>query len=155
MSARPLRLSVNGKTRELAVPDHRLLLDLLRNDLGLLAARETCGLGACGACTVLLDGAPIASCITLARYAEGKEITTLEGIAPDDGLHPVQKSFLEHNAFQCAFCTPGMVMMACALLKEKPRPSEAEIRDYMAGNICRCTTYHEIIRAIHEAHRFA
>ncbi|MBI2880036.1 MAG: (2Fe-2S)-binding protein [Candidatus Tectomicrobia bacterium] len=155
MSARPLKLSVNGKTRELAVPDHRLLLDLLRNDLGLVATRETCGLGACGACTVLLDGAPIASCITLARYAEGKEVTTLEGIAPDDGLHPVQKSFLEHNAFQCAFCTPGMVMMACALLKENPRPSEAEIRDYMAGNICRCTTYHEIIRAIHEAHRFA
>ncbi len=155
MNARPLKLSVNGETRELTVPDHRLLLDILRRDLGLVATKETCGLGACGACTVLLDGAPIASCITLARYAEGKEVTTLEGIAPGDGLHPVQKAFLEFNAFQCAFCTPGMIMMACALLKENPRPSEAEVRDYMAGNICRCTTYHEIIQAIREAHRFA
>ncbi|MFQ5914918.1 MAG: (2Fe-2S)-binding protein [Nitrospinota bacterium] len=155
MSGRPLKLSVNGKPLELTVPDHRLLLDLLRNDLDLVATKETCGLGACGACTVLLDGEPIASCITLARYAEGREVTTLEGIASGDDLHAVQKAFLEFNAFQCAFCTPGMIMMACALLKENPRPSEAEIRDYMAGNICRCTTYHEIIHAIAEAHRFA
>ena len=156
MSGRPLQLSVNGKTHEITVPDHRLLLDALRNDLGLEATKETCGLSACGACTVLLDGEPIASCITLARYAEGKkEVTTLEGIAPDGDLHPLQKSFLKHNAFQCAFCTPGMIMMASALLAENPKPSEAEIREYMAGNICRCTTYHEIIQAIKDAHTFA
>ncbi len=155
MNTRPLKISVNGKERELDIPDHRLLLDVLRHDLGMVATKETCSLGACGACTVLLDGEPIASCLTLARYAEGKEITSLEGITPKDDLHPLQKSFLKHNAFQCAFCTPGMIMMACALLKDNPKPSETEIRDYMAGNICRCTTYHEIIRAIQDAHSFA
>jgi carbon-monoxide dehydrogenase small subunit len=155
MTNRPLNLSVNGKSHELTVPDHRTLAEVLRHDLGLIATKETCGLGACGACSVLLDGEPIASCVALARYAEGREVTTLEGIAARGELHPLQKSFLEHNAYQCAFCTPGMIIMACGLLKENPKPSEAEIRDYMAGNICRCTTYHEIIRAIGDAHRFA
>jgi carbon-monoxide dehydrogenase small subunit len=103
----------------------------------------------------LLDGEPVASCILLARYAEGKELTTLEGIEKNGDLHPVQKSFLEHNAFQCAFCTPGMIMMAVALLRENPKPTEEEVREYMAGNICRCTTYHEIIQAIKDAHNFA
>ncbi len=154
MSGRPLTLSVNGKTHEITVPAHKLLLDALREDLGLVATKETCSLGACGACTVLLDGEPIASCITLARYAEGREVITLEGIEKNGELHPLQKSFLAHNAFQCAFCTPGMIMMACGLLKDNPKPSEAEIREYMAGNICRCTTYHEIIRAIQDAHNF-
>ncbi len=154
MSGRSLKLLVNGETHEVIVPDHRLLLDVLRDNLSLVATKETCSLGACGACTVLLDDEPVASCITLARYAEGREVTTLEGIEENGDLHPLQKSFLAHNAFQCAFCTPGMIMMGCGLLKDNPKPSEAEVREYMAGNICRCTTYHEIIRAIQDAHNF-
>ena len=148
MSGHPLQLSVNGKTHEITVPDHRLLLDTLRNDLGLEATKETCSLGACGACTVLLDGEAIASCITLARYAEGKEVTTLEGIAPGDDLPPLQKSFLKHSAFQCAFCTPGMIMAAVSLLDEEPNPTETDVREGLEGNLCRCTGYHNIVKAV-------
>ena len=148
-------LNINGRSHTVSVRPDETLLDALRERLSLTGSKEGCGEGDCGACTVLLDGEAIASCITLARYAEGKEVTTLEGIAPDGDLHPLQKSFLKHSAFQCAFCTPGMIMMASALLEETPKPSEDEIREYMAGNICRCTTYHEIIQAIKDAHTFA
>ena len=146
-----VRLKVNGKEQELTIPTQRLLVDCLRYDLGLTGTKEGCSVGVCGACTVLLDGKMVASCISLAVAAEGAEITTIEGLAQDERLHPVQQSFIDYGGFQCGICTPGQVMAAKALLDENPDPTEAEIKDWMMGNLCRCTGYYKILESIVKA----
>ena len=148
-----LRLNINGTSHEVDAKPLESLLAVLRDRLNFTGTKDGCGEGVCGACTVLLDGEPVSSCLLLASYAEGKKITTIEGIAPDSKLHPLQKAFLDNGAFQCGYCTPGMILMAKALLDRNPHPSEEEIRDFMAGNICRCTSYVEIVRAVKQAAR--
>jgi carbon-monoxide dehydrogenase small subunit len=148
---RPIRLTVNGTSRELEVPTSRTLLDCLRYDLGLTGSKEGCGEGVCGACTVLLDGKMISSCIALAVFADGREVTTVEGLAEDERLHPVQQAFIDFGGFQCGICTPGQVVAAKALLDANPKPSEAEIREWMLGNLCRCTGYYKIVESIQAA----
>jgi aerobic-type carbon monoxide dehydrogenase small subunit (CoxS/CutS family) len=123
-------------------------LEVLRDDLGLVGAKEGCGVGMCGACTVLVDGLPFSGCLMLAAQAAGKEIITIEGLAHDGLLHPVQQAFIDKGAFQCAYCTPGFVLAAVALLEENPSPSEAEIREYLSGNLCRCGSYRNILEAV-------
>ncbi len=145
---RTLSLTVNGEAHEILVEPHLTLLELLRDHLDLSGAKEGCGEGACGACTVLMDGKPIRSCLTLAMEAEGREITTVEGLASPGGLDPLQRAFVEHGAVQCGFCTPGMLMAAKALLLEDPHPDEEKIRDAIGGNVCRCTGYAKIVEAI-------
>ncbi len=131
------------------VEPRRTLLELIREDLELTGTKEGCGLGECGTCTVLLDGKPIKSCITLAVQANGREVTTIEGLEKADGtLHPLQQAFIDHGAIQCGFCTPGMVLSAKALLDENPKPTELEVRQAIAGNLCRCTGYQKIVEAI-------
>lgn len=141
---------INGQKKKLSVKPNDLLINVIRDDLFLTGDKYGCGIGECGACTVLLNGEPILSCLTLAATVDGKEITTIEGLAEGDRLHPMQKAFLENGAVQCGFCTPGMILTATALLKENPNPTEDEIKDYMRGNICRCTGYVQIIKAIEE-----
>jgi len=148
---RPIRITVNGVPREMEVPAYRTLLDCLRYDLGLTGSKEGCGVGVCGACTVLLDGKMISACIALAVFADGREVTTVEGLAEDERLHPVQQAFIDFGGFQCGICTPGQVVAAKALLDENPNPSEAEIREWMLGNLCRCTGYYKIIESIRAA----
>ena len=150
-----IKLRVNGKKHELEVPTNRLLIDCLRYDLGLTGTKEGCSVGVCGACTVLMDDEMISSCITLAVMADGHEITTVEGLAQNGELHPVQKSFIQYGGFQCGICTPGQVVAAKALLDENPRPNEDEIKDWMMRNLCRCTGYYKIIESIQKAHQFA
>ena len=148
---RKIRLTVNGTARAVEIPTYRTLLDCLRNDLGLTGSKEACGVGVCGACTVLLDGKMISSCIALAVSADGHEITTIEGLARDERLHPVQQAFIDAGGFQCGICTPGQVVSAKALLDAIPNPSDAEIREWMLGNLCRCTGYYKIIESIRAA----
>lgn len=144
----PIRLMVNHEAYDLVIAPNRTLLDVLRNDLHLTGAKEGCGEGVCGACTVLLNGVPVRSCLTLAATVQGKEITTIEGLREGENLHPVQEAFVRHHAIQCGFCTPGMILTAYALLMENPNPSELEIRQAISGNICRCTGYAKIVEAI-------
>ncbi len=146
-----LNFWVNNQPITTLVEPHLTLLEVLRDNLGLTGTKEGCSTGECGACTVLLDGAPVASCLILAMGAEGKEVTTIEGLAINDELHPVQKAFMAHGGVQCGFCTPGMLMSSVALLAQKRRPSEIEIRDALAGNLCRCTGYDKILRAVESA----
>ena len=148
---RKIRLTVNGTARAVEIPTYRTLLDCVRNDLGLTGSKEGCGVGVCGACTVLFDGKMISSCIALAVSADGHEITTIEGLAGDEGLHPVQQAFIDAGGFQCGICTPGQVVSAKALLDAIPSPSDAEIREWMLGNLCRCTGYYKIIESIRAA----
>lgn len=148
-----IRLAVNGEQHELLVAPNRTLAQVLRDDLGLTGAKQGCGEGECGACTVLLDGEPVSSCLVLAVQAEGHEITTIEGVADGNELHPVQQAFVEHGAVQCGFCTPGMVLSAKALLDRKRRPTEHEIRSALSGNLCRCTGYQKIVEAVRAAGR--
>lgn len=143
----PINISVNGEEYHLEVKPNRVLLDVLREDLGLTGTKKGCGLGKCGACTVLLNGRPVHSCLILAPHADGKEITTIEGIAGDEP-HPLQTAFAEKGAVQCGFCTPGMINAAKALLDSNPDPDEAEIKQAIAGNLCRCTGYNQIVSAI-------
>ena len=143
-----IEFTINGKKRNLSVKPNDLLINIIRNDLFLTGSKYGCGIGECGACTVLLDGEPVLSCLTLAATVDGKEITTIEGLAKGNELHPMQKAFLKNGAVQCGFCTPSMILTATALLKENPNPTEDEIRDYMRGNICRCTGYIQIVKAI-------
>jgi len=144
-----ITLKVNGVKRELLVSPNELLLNVLRDRLGLTGAKYGCGIGECGSCTVILDGEPVLSCLTLAIGVDGSDIVTAEGLLqPDGSLHPVQESFLEHGAVQCGFCTPGMILMGKALLDENPKPTEDEIREYIRGNLCRCTGYTQIVKAI-------
>jgi len=139
---------VNGEDHEVLIKPNRTLLEVLRQELHLTGAKEACGIGACGACTVLVNGSPVNSCITLAVDVEGKEIETIEGLAQGDHLHPLQKAFIDHHAFQCGFCTPGMIMTAKALLQRNAVPTEEEIKKALSGNLCRCTGYVNITNAI-------
>ena len=143
-----ITLTVNGVQHELEVPARRLLVDCLRYDLGLTGTKEGCSVGVCGACTVLVDGNMTASCLTLAVAADGAEITTIEGLAQDGRLHPVQQAFVDYGGFQCGICTPGQVMAAKALLDVNPSPTEEEIKEWMMGNLCRCTGYYKILESI-------
>jgi carbon-monoxide dehydrogenase small subunit len=146
-----IRLTVNGTAHELEIPPSRTLLDCLRYDLGLTGSKEGCGVGVCGACTVLLDDKMISSCIALAVFADGRSVTTVEGLARDERLHPVQQAFMDAGGFQCGICTPGQVVSAKALLDAIPNPSDAEIREWMVGNLCRCTGYYKIVESIRAA----
>ncbi|MBI4527566.1 MAG: (2Fe-2S)-binding protein [Deltaproteobacteria bacterium] len=143
-----IRCTVNGVDRTLLVPSQETLLLTLSRRLGLCGAREVCGLGVCGACTVLVDGAPISSCTYLAAFADGSTILTIEGMAKGNALHPLQEAFIKLGASQCGYCTPGMILSAKALLDANPRPTETEIRRALAGNLCRCTGYNRIIQAV-------
>jgi len=142
-----IKLNINGQAHELAVEPRRTLLEALRNDLGLTGAKKGCDEGTCGACTVLLDGKPIYACLTLAIECEGCEITTIEGLAQDGKLHPIQEAFIEYDALQCGFCTPGQILSVKALLDENPRPTEEDVKRAVSGNLCRCGAYPNIIRA--------
>lgn len=141
-------LTVNGEPCEVTIDVNRTLLEVLREDLSLTGTKESCGQGACGSCTVLLDGLPVRSCLLLAVEAEGRDITTIEGLSQGGKLHPVQEAFIEHHAIQCGFCSPGMILTASALLAANPRPTEDEIRLALSGNICRCTGYAKIVAAV-------
>lgn len=143
-----INFTVNGANREAFVEPKTTLLELIREDLGLTGAKEGCGKGECGACTVILDGDAVPSCLVLAAGVEGKNIITIEGIMMEGRLHPLQEAFVRYHASQCGFCTPGMILTAKAYLDKHPSPSEAEMRDIMMGNLCRCTGYEKIIEAI-------
>ncbi|QBI19092.1 (2Fe-2S)-binding protein [Egibacter rhizosphaerae] len=145
-------LMVNGAPHEVTLPPRRLLSDALRHDLGLTGTHVGCEHGVCGCCTVLLDGEPVRSCLTFAVAARGAAITTVEGLNPADGsLHPVQQAFADCHGLQCGFCTPGFLMTTCGLLAENPDPDEDEVREGIAGNLCRCTGYQNIVAAVHRA----
>lgn len=144
-------MTVNGEELDLAVYPNATLLETLRSELGLTGVKEGCSEGVCGACTVLMNGQPIRSCITLALEAEGSEILTIEGLAPADGLHPVQQAFIDRGAVQCGFCTPGMILSAKALLDRNPHPSEDQIKTALSGSFCRCTGYAKILDAVKAA----
>jgi aerobic carbon-monoxide dehydrogenase small subunit len=145
---RLIHLKVNGEPYEVAIHPHRTLAEVLREELDLIGTKEACKQGDCGSCTVIMDGKTVTSCLTLAVEAEGKDIRTIEGVAKNGKLNPVQQSFVDHGAIQCGFCTPGMVMSATALLEQNPNPTEDEVRMGIAGNICRCTGYTKIVEAI-------
>jgi len=144
----PMRFTINGEIYEDEIDVRRTLLEVLRENFGLTGTKKGCNEGECGTCTVLLDGKPVASCLVLAVEAQGKRIETVEGLAQGGELHPLQQAFLEHGAFQCGFCTPGVLMAAKGLLDENPNPSEAEVRRAIAGNLCRCTGYNKYVEAI-------
>ncbi|MDI7258716.1 MAG: (2Fe-2S)-binding protein [Thermodesulfobacteriota bacterium] len=143
-----IKLSVNGEEYEVFTEIHKTLLEVLREDLGLTGTKRGCDLGSCGACTVLIDEKPCLSCLTLAIDAQGKKIITIEGLATDGTLHPLQKAFAQKGAIQCGFCTPGMILTAKAFLDENPNPSEEEAKMAISGNLCRCTGYVKIVEAI-------
>jgi carbon-monoxide dehydrogenase small subunit len=147
----PIKLTVNGEVYELLVEPNELLLDVLRNRLDLTGTKEGCGTGDCGACTVIVDSKSVNSCLMLAIEADGKEILTIEGLAKNGELDPIQKAFVNEGAIQCGFCTPGVVLSAKSLLDENPHPTEEEIKIWIAGNLCRCTGYVKIIKAIQVA----
>ncbi|HZT24821.1 MAG TPA: (2Fe-2S)-binding protein [Pseudolabrys sp.] len=145
----PMHLRVNGRAYRLALDIRTTLLDALREHIGLTGSKKGCDHGQCGACTVLLDGKRILSCLTLAAMAEGRDITTIEGLAaPDGSLHPMQQAFIDHDAFQCGYCTPGQIMSAVGCVQEEHAGSDAEIREYMSGNLCRCAAYPNIVDAV-------
>lgn len=146
-----VNITVNGQPHEVKVPARRTLVDLLRYDLDMTGTKETCSVGVCGACTVLIDGEIAASCITLAVQADGANITTIEGVANGEALHPIQQSFIDHGGFQCGICTSGQIVAAKSLLDSNPSPTEDEVKEWMMGNLCRCTGYYGIIRSIKAA----
>jgi aerobic-type carbon monoxide dehydrogenase small subunit (CoxS/CutS family) len=148
---RDITLRVNGRDENLNIDDADTLLDALRDGLKLWSVREGCGVGACGTCTVLMDGSPVSSCFLLAARAPGHEITTLEGVGDGQALHFVQEAFVAERALQCGYCTPGFVLSVKALLDESPNPSDDEIREYLSGNLCRCAAYADILRAVRAA----
>lgn len=150
---RPVRMKINGETHELMVDDRSTLLEVIRYQVGLTGTKKGCDNGECGACTVIKDGRSVVSCLVLAVECEGSEIETIESLAADGELHPLQKAFVEHGAIQCGYCTPGMIMSARALLRENPRPSERDVRAGINGNLCRCTGYAKIVEAILAASR--
>lgn len=143
-----IQLTVNGEPHEVRVEPWKTLLEVIRDDIGLTSAKEACSTGECSACTVLLNGKPVNSCLVLAVEAQGKEISTIEGLSEGSKLHPLQDAFIKHGAIQCGFCTPGMLLSAKALLDENPQPTEEEIREAISGNLCRCTGYNKIVEAI-------
>jgi xanthine dehydrogenase YagT iron-sulfur-binding subunit len=146
-----LTLKVNGQDHRLALDVRTTLLDTLREHLGLTGAKKGCDHGQCGACTVLVDGRRVLSCLTLAAVAQGRDITTIEGLAKDGALHPMQQAFVDHDAFQCGYCTPGQIMSAVACVNEGHADSDAAIREYMSGNLCRCAAYPNIVAAVKQA----
>ena len=151
MEKRVIQLMVNGEEYEIIVAPNRTLLEVLRDDLYLTGTKEGCGEGACGTCTVLLDGEPVRSCLILAVEVQDREVTTIEGLASMGELHPVQRAFVEYGAIQCGFCAPGMILTTKALLDENPSPTEQEARQAISGNVCRCTGYTKIVEAILKA----
>jgi aerobic-type carbon monoxide dehydrogenase small subunit (CoxS/CutS family) len=146
-----MRLTVNGATYDVAAPGHETLLSTLRDRLQLTGTKLVCGRGECGACTVLLDGSSAYACLTLTAACENRAITTIEGVGKTTELHPVQEAFIQHDALQCGFCTPGQILAAISLLREVPNPTEADVVRGMSGNLCRCGTYPKIVRAIRAA----
>jgi len=148
-----IKIKLNGKAVTLEVQPHRLLLDLLRDEIGLTGTKEGCGTGDCGACTVLLNGRPVNSCLILSGELDGADIVTIEGLKIGPEFHPVQKAFIQDGGAQCGYCTPGMLMMSKALLDENLNPTEEEIRFALSGNLCRCTGYAKIIQAVQDAAR--
>jgi aerobic carbon-monoxide dehydrogenase small subunit len=151
VSLHSVRFRLNGEQVEAGVPAERLLIDLLRDDLGAAGTKLGCGVGVCGACTVLVDGRPMSACLLLAVQVDGTEVHTVEGLAGDDGPSPLQEAFIRHGGFQCGICTSGQLLAATALLEERPDPTEAEIREWMMGNLCRCTGYYQIVEAVQAA----
>jgi aerobic-type carbon monoxide dehydrogenase small subunit (CoxS/CutS family) len=143
-----IKFKLNGKSVQVEVSPHWTLLRLLREKFGLTGTKEGCGIGECGACTVLLDGIPVNSCLVLAPKVEGREVQTIEGLGSRDILHPLQKSFIDHGAVQCGFCTSGILMSSKALIEKNPHPTREEIKEAISGHLCRCTGYHQIIEAI-------
>jgi len=144
----PVTLSVNGREVQVLIEPRRTLLSVLREELGLTGAKHGCGRGQCGACTVILDGETAYACMTLAIDCEGRSVRTVESLAEGETLHPVQQAFVDHDGYQCGFCTPGQVMSAVALLEHTPQPTEAQVRHEMAGNLCRCGAYPNIVQAV-------
>lgn len=143
-----INLKVNGEEHDIEIESNRLLLQVLRDNLGLTGTKEGCSIGVCGACSVIIDGRLVSSCLTLAAGCGGKNIETIEGLAKDGKLHPLQQAFIEYGGFQCGICTPGQIMAAKALLDENPNPSEDEVKEWMSGNLCRCTGYYKILEAV-------
>jgi len=148
MNKRSIMLNINKEFFDVVTNPNRTLLEVLRDDLRLTGTKESCGEGTCGSCTVLVEGEPVRSCLTLAVAVEGKEITTIEGLSEGGKLHPIQEAFVNHHAIQCGFCGPGMILTTYALLKENPNPNDQEIKRAISGNVCRCTGYAKIIEAI-------
>ena len=146
-----IRFTINREVKEIEVEPNKTLLKMLREDLDLIGAKEGCGAGECGACTVLVNNEPVNSCLMLAVEADGKEILTIESLSDGVNLEPLQESFIEHNALQCGYCTPGMVMSAKALLNRNPHPTEGDVKEALAGNLCRCTGYKRIVDAVLDA----
>lgn len=151
MSKVQVQTYINGEQIDFLCDPQQTLLEVLRDDLGRTGTKEGCGTGDCGACSVLLDGRLVCACLVLGVESQGKSVTTIEGIAGPEGLHPIQQKFLEHAALQCGICTPGLVVATKALLEKNPNPSETEIRYWLAGNLCRCTGYDKIVRAVQDA----
>lgn len=152
-SAMLLETTINGRPVAIETETRAILLDVLRDRLGLTGTKRSCDAQVCGACTVLLDGAPVSACCALAYEAQGRSVETIEGLSGPDGLHPIQQAFVDNAAIQCGFCTPGFVLTAKALLAHDPRPSRAEIEAYLGGNLCRCTGYWNILSAVEDAAR--
>lgn len=148
MEKQMIKLRINGEEHELRVFANETLLEVLRERLSLTGAKEGCQDGSCGACTVLVDGKPVRSCLTLAVEAEGKDILTIEGLARGEELHPIQEAFINHGGVQCGFCTPGMILTAKALVDSSPEPTEIEVKEAISGNLCRCTGYTKIVKSI-------
>jgi carbon-monoxide dehydrogenase small subunit len=148
---REIALRINGRDEKLEIDDADTLLEVLRDRFKLWSVRESCGVGACGSCTVLLGGKPVSSCFLLAARVAGREIVTLEGLSRDGKLDPIQEAFVNERALQCAYCTPGFVLSVKALLNENPNPTDDEIKEYLCGNLCRCAGYADILRAVHAA----
>src|SRR5690242_13100205 len=147
-----LKFELNGAAREVSVPANRRLIDLLRDDLGLTGTKEGCSVGVCGACSVLIDGQVLSACLLPALFADGTRVTTIEGLAPDEQhLTPLQDAFIRHGGFQCGICTPGQIIAATALLQEIPHPTVDQIKEWMMGNLCRCTGYYKIVESIQAA----
>ena len=151
MATLELNVTVNGRKEQLAIPAHRTLLEMLREDLQLTGAKEGCGHGECGACTVILDGEIVNACLVLAAEVDGKNIVTVEGLQQGDKLHPVQQAFIDHSGMQCGFCTPGFMLSAKTLLDRNPNPSRSEIKEALLGNFCRCSGYTKIIESVEAA----
>ena len=151
MSEKTFQLTINGQEHRVTAPDHRTLLDVLREDLDLTGSKRGCDRGECGSCTVLLDGKPVYSCITLVGQVRGRAVVTVEGLAHDGQLDPVQRAFLDEDGGQCGFCTPGFLMSARALLDTNPQPTDAEIREALSGNLCRCNAYGRILQSVRTA----
>ena len=148
MTTRTIRITVNHKLHEISVEPRETLLEAIRERLGLTGTKAGCHVGDCGSCTVILDGAPVNSCLVLAVQADGKEILTIEGLGTAENPHPIQQAFVDKGAIQCGYCTPGMILSAKALLAGNPRPGEEEVRKALSGNLCRCTGYRKIVEAV-------